>query len=153
MTHYGPDMRSPLHPPVLSEQAASLLPDQVRPAMVWALDLDSHGGLGEVRVRRAMVRSRARLTYGEVSRALAGGTGGDMLGLLPLVGAARREVEADRGGVNLPLAEQEVVGSDGTYRLELRRSLPAGSIPAIRCDPATPARRGRRSTAAVVALR
>ena len=35
MTLYAPDRRIPLHPPVLSEGAASLLPDQVRPALLW----------------------------------------------------------------------------------------------------------------------
>ena len=35
MTLYAPDRRIPLHPPVLSEGAASLLPDQLRPALLW----------------------------------------------------------------------------------------------------------------------
>ena len=43
MTLYAPDRRIPLHPPVLSEGAASLLPDQVRPALLWTLTLDAHG--------------------------------------------------------------------------------------------------------------
>lgn len=124
VTHYGPDTRSPLHPQILSEQAASLLPDVVRPAMVWDMDLDSHGGLETVRVRRAMVRSRARFTYEEISEALQRRTAGEMLALLPLIGQARREIEAERGGVNLPLAEQEIVQTGDSYRLELRQLLP-----------------------------
>ena len=36
-TLYAPDRRTPLHPPVLSEGAASLLPDEVRPALLWTL--------------------------------------------------------------------------------------------------------------------
>lgn len=124
VTHYGPDARAPLHPPVLSEGAASLLPDVVRPAMVWDLDLDSHGGIEATRLRRAMVRSRTRFTYLQVADALAAGTAGEMLALLPLVGQARREVEADRGGVALPLPDQEVVREGSTYHLELRHSLP-----------------------------
>src|SRR6476620_10666029 len=36
-TLYAPDRRTPLHPEVLSEGAASLLPDQVRPALLWTL--------------------------------------------------------------------------------------------------------------------
>lgn len=124
VTHYGPDTRSPLHPQVLSEQAASLLPDVVRPAMVWDMDLDSHGGLETVRLRRAMVRSRARFTYEEIAEALQRRTAGEILALLPLIGQARREIEAERGGVNLPLAEQEIVHEGDSYRLELRQSLP-----------------------------
>jgi exoribonuclease R len=37
-TVYLPDRRIPLYPPALSEGAASLLPDEVRPAVVWRLD-------------------------------------------------------------------------------------------------------------------
>src|SRR3954452_15620451 len=44
-TLYAPDTRTPLHPPVLSEDAASLLPAQDRPAYVWDLRLDSAGEL------------------------------------------------------------------------------------------------------------
>src|SRR5690349_14893504 len=39
-TLYFPDARVPLHPPVLSEGAASLLPGEVRPAVLWQLTLD-----------------------------------------------------------------------------------------------------------------
>ena len=43
VTLYAPTMRTPLHPPVLSEGAASLLPGEVRPALVWELTLDASG--------------------------------------------------------------------------------------------------------------
>ena len=36
-TLYAPDCRTPLHPPVLSEGAASLLPNEVRPALLWPI--------------------------------------------------------------------------------------------------------------------
>src|SRR5207342_1446714 len=36
-TLYGADGKIPLHPKVLSENAASLLPDQVRPALLWTI--------------------------------------------------------------------------------------------------------------------
>ena len=42
-TLYSPDRRTPLHPPVLSEGAASLLPGQLRPAVLWTIDLDADG--------------------------------------------------------------------------------------------------------------
>ena len=42
-TLYAPTRRTPLHPPVLSEGAASLLPDVVRPALVWEIRLDASG--------------------------------------------------------------------------------------------------------------
>lgn len=123
VTHYGPDQRSPLHPNTLGEAAASLLPESTRPAMLWQIDLDSQGQLDRARVRRAMVRSRARSSYEAVATALAHDTAGQMLSLLPLVGQARREVAADRGGIDLPLPDQEVVADADGYHLELRRQL------------------------------
>ena len=42
-TLYLPDRRIPLHPEVLSEGVASLLPEQTAPAFVWELTLDERG--------------------------------------------------------------------------------------------------------------
>ena len=39
---YGADTKIPLHPTVLSEDAASLLPDQVRPALLWTIAARRH---------------------------------------------------------------------------------------------------------------
>ena len=65
---YAPDSKIPLHPKVLSEAAASLLPDQVRPAFVWTIRLDATGMVGEATVERALVRSRKQLDYAGVQR-------------------------------------------------------------------------------------
>src|SRR5690606_6732699 len=65
-TVYLPGQRIPLHPPVLSEDAASLLPGVDRPALVWELDLDAEGALVATRLQRAVIRSRAQLDYGSV---------------------------------------------------------------------------------------
>src|SRR3954469_2539163 len=62
-TVYSPDRRTPLHPPVLSEGAASLLPGELRPAALWTIDLDDDGEPVDVRLDRARVRSRAQLDY------------------------------------------------------------------------------------------
>ena len=43
-TLYSPDTRTLLHPPAIVEGAASLLPDQNRPALLWTIDLDAEGG-------------------------------------------------------------------------------------------------------------
>ena len=71
VTYYSPDGAVPLHPPVLATGAASLLPDQVRPAIVWTLDLDADGALLETDVARARVRSRAKLDYAGVQARIA----------------------------------------------------------------------------------
>jgi exoribonuclease R len=121
---YGADSRVPLHPTVLSEDAASLLPDQVRPALVWTLRLDAHGELVDAEVERARVRSRARLDYEGVQRDLDAGRADDVLQLLREVGTLRVQQEVDRGGVNLPMPEQEVVVDGDTWSLEYRSVLP-----------------------------
>src|SRR5215218_5849204 len=53
VTVYAPDEKTPLHPPVLSEGAASLLPGDWRPAVLWTLDLDGTGALTDTHVARA----------------------------------------------------------------------------------------------------
>ncbi|UUW88991.1 RNB domain-containing ribonuclease [Pimelobacter simplex] len=123
-TLYGAGTRIPLHPAELSEGAASLLPDQVRPALLWSLDLDAAGTLGEVRVERARVRSTARWSYVEADRALADGTAGEVLTLLREVGELRLKQETERGGISLPLPEQEIDEADGALRLVFREQLP-----------------------------
>ena len=126
VTLYGPDRSVPLHPPVLSAGAASLLPEQDRPALLWTLDLDRSGELVGTDVRRARVRSRRQLAYPEVQTALDSGTAGDMLELFREVGRLRQERAADRGAVDLPTPEQEVAaGSDGRPCLTFRAPLPA----------------------------
>ncbi|MFG2457585.1 RNB domain-containing ribonuclease [Streptomyces sp. NPDC048523] len=125
MTLYFPDTRIPLHPPVLSEGAASLLPDQVRPAALWTIDLDAEGRTTAADVRRALVRSRAKLDYEGVQRAIDSGTAEEPLELLRVVGELRERLEVERGGISLRIPEQEIAERDGTYELSYRAPLPA----------------------------
>jgi exoribonuclease R len=124
-TIYSPDMRTPLHPPALGEAAASLLPDQSRPALVWVIDLDDKGKQLDVDVVRGMVRSRARLDYEGAQATIDKKTSDDdVLVLLAEVGQLRQELEIERGAVSLRLPEQEVdVAGDG-FRLRYRAPLP-----------------------------
>jgi exoribonuclease R len=126
-TLYSPDTRTPLHPPVLSEGAASLLPDQVRPAVLWTLDLDADGKQAGVDVRRAMVRSRDRLDYAGVQDLVDSGKADERLQLLAEVGKLRMALEVERGGVSLPIPEQEVVEDGETFALEYRVVRPVES--------------------------
>ncbi|GHF33908.1 ribonuclease R [Streptomyces mashuensis] len=124
VTLYYPDLRVPLHPPVISEDAGSLRPDRDRPAVLWRLDLDGDGRVVEADVRRAVVRSRARLHYAGVQRAIDAGTAEEPLSLLREVGMRREELERDRGGISLNVPEQEVVRRDGRYVPVYRSPLP-----------------------------
>ena len=125
VTLYAPDSRVPLHPPVLGEDAASLLPDVVRPALLWTLDLDAAGALVATDVRRARVRSRAKLHYAQVQEALDAGTADEVLVLLREVGLLREQQARGRGAVDLPSLSQEVEVDDaGRARLTWRAPLP-----------------------------
>ncbi|MEU3725952.1 RNB domain-containing ribonuclease [Streptomyces sp. NPDC031705] len=124
-TLYFPDGKVPLHPPVLSEGAASLLPERTRPALVWRLDLDAEGRVETTDVRRALVRSRARLDYAGVQKAVDTGTAEPSVALLKEIGILREALEAERGGISLNVPEQEVVARDGSYSLAYRVPLPA----------------------------
>ncbi|MEU2357032.1 RNB domain-containing ribonuclease [Streptomyces misionensis] len=124
-TLYLPDERVPLHPVVLSEDAASLLPGRIRPAVLWTLDLDELGRTIAVDVRRALVRSRARLDYAGVQRAIDAGTAEEPVALLAEIGRARERQEAERGGISLAVPEQQITDRDHTYALSYRAPLPA----------------------------
>jgi exoribonuclease R len=119
-TLYLPDGNVPLHPTVLSEGAASLLPDQTCPAALWTLDCDSEGALTKAHVRRAMVRSTARFDYDTVDAAFANGTPHPSLTELPAIGRLRRARAVARGAVELQLPDQEVEPDGDGWRLVLR---------------------------------
>jgi exoribonuclease R len=107
-TLYGAESKIPLHPKVLSEDAASLLPEQVRPALLWTIRVDAAGEGTEARVERALVRSRAKLDYDTVQRQVDDGSADEMFTLLREVGELRLHREAERGGISLPLPDQEI---------------------------------------------
>lgn len=125
-TLYAADGRVPLHPPVLSEDRASLLPGVDRTAYVWSFELDEAGAIGRTGLRRAHVRSRERLSYDE-AQARIDAEQGDPLELLREVGLARIEQERARGGASLNSPEEEIVRSDGGYALKRRHLLPVES--------------------------
>ncbi len=126
-TIYAPDRRTPLHPPVLSEGAASLLPDGDRPAFVWRFELDQQAAVTSFELVRATVRSRHRLDYATVQAALdaqATDELGELARLLKAIGEGRQALERGRGGASLPLPEQEVSSDADGFRLTLRAARP-----------------------------
>jgi exoribonuclease R len=127
-TMYAPDRRDTLYPPVLSEGAASLLPDAVKPAVLFSFELDARAEIVTSSVERALVRSRAKLTYQQAYDFTRGAASGldrqpwtGSLTLLKTFGEARRQREAERGGVSLPIPPQHVqkqVAAKLGYELE-----------------------------------
>ena len=119
-TLYGATSTVPLHPKVLCEGAASLLPDQLRPSILWTIDLDATGEIAAIDVRRARVRSRSKHDYASVQHQLDSGTADPMWTVLREVGILRQQREQARGGVSLALPEVEINNSDGRWQLEYR---------------------------------
>ncbi|MFT4296144.1 MAG: RNB domain-containing ribonuclease [Micropruina sp.] len=123
-TLYAPNRRTPLHPELLSENAASLLPDVVRPALVWELSLDAAGALTATSVARARIRSRRKYSYDEAQRLLDAGAADEVLTLLAEVGPLREASERERGGINLGVPEQEIRVQGSAWTLYYRTTLP-----------------------------
>ncbi len=123
-TLYGADSRIPLHPTAISEGGGSLLPDQVRPSLLWTITMDGEGERHDVQVERALVKSRAQLDYPGVQKLIDDGTADESLMLLKEVGELRLKREQARGGVSLPLPEQEVETAGTQWELTYRDLLP-----------------------------
>lgn len=126
-TLYCPDERILLYPAVLSEGAASLLPGELRPSILWTIDLDRDGEVTNVGVRRALVKSRRQLTYEDAQREIDSSSPSASLALLKTIGLLRLEQERRRGGVSLNMPDQEVLREDSGYRLSYRAPLPVES--------------------------
>lgn len=123
-TLYAADGRIPLHPPVLGEEAASLLPERDRRAFVWRFELDDGTRPVTTTLRRAIVRSRAQWSYVDAQAAIDAGTAPESLAALAWFGPLRAEREAERGGASLNVPEARVVAERGRYRLERDAALP-----------------------------
>ncbi|WP_285753341.1 RNB domain-containing ribonuclease [Lentzea sp. NBRC 105346] len=120
-TLYLPDGNVPLHPTVLSEGAASLLPGVVRPAVLWTFECGPDSEPTSVHVRRALVRSEAQFDYESVQASFDAGTPHPSLAALPVFGQLRRDRAAERGAVELQLPEQEIApNGDGQWKLLIR---------------------------------
>ena len=90
---------------------------------MWSIELDTSGAPLSVRLERATVRSRLRLTYAEAQQQLDSRTADEPLLLLREIGQLREAAEVARGGVSLPLPDQQVAEVDGRYHLEYRAPL------------------------------
>jgi exoribonuclease R len=123
VTVYLPDGRAPQLPNVLGEGAASLLPGEERPALLWTIDLDDSGATVAARLERATVKSRRAISYVDAQAELDRGDADGALVLLRTIGELRRQLEAERGGVSLDLPTQEVVPA-GRGGFDLRYDAP-----------------------------
>ncbi|TQF73717.1 RNB domain-containing ribonuclease [Rhodococcus spelaei] len=118
-TFYLPDGSLPLHPRILSEGTASLLPGQTRPAALWRIDLDERAEPVTFEVTRALVRSVARFDYAGVQADSESGSLHPSIAALPEFGKLRLASALERGAIELKLPEQEVASDGDGFRLEL----------------------------------
>jgi exoribonuclease R len=123
-TLYTPGGRIPLHPPVLSEQAASLVAGADRRAYVWRFVLDDGARPLQTTLTRAVIRSRRQWSYAGAQAALDDGSGPETLQGLAWFGPLRAERESERGGASLNVPETTVESDGGGYRLERNPPLP-----------------------------
>jgi exoribonuclease R len=123
-TLYGIGHTIPLHPRSLSEGAASLLPDQLRPALLWTIELDASGAITHAKVERARVKSRRQCDYDSVQASIDAGHADPMWVQLKEVGELRRQRAQQLGAISLPLPEQEATQVDGHWTLAYRARHP-----------------------------
>jgi len=112
---YFPDRVVPMLPEPLSNGWCSLLPGEDRGCLFVKLHIDARGHKISHRFGRGVMRSAARLTYGEVQRAHDSGarTYSHLYAAFHALVAARQA----RGSLELDLPERQVVLSeDGTVR-------------------------------------
>lgn len=116
VTVYLPGEREPLYPPVLSEGAASLLPDAPRPAVVFTVRIDGDGAVALEGVERAVVHSRAKLAYDAVGPA-------DLPPDFAELAARIVRAEDARGAARVDFPEQELEEVAGSWQLRFRPRL------------------------------
>ncbi len=118
-TCYLPDGKASQYPRLLSENAASLLPDGDRPAVVFTVRVDPAGAVKLDSAERALIRSRAKLAYETVQDT-------DLPTGFAELNTRIKAAEAQRGASRIDPPEQEVErDAAGHYRLALRPQLPS----------------------------
>ena len=119
-TFYLPDGSVPLHPRVLSEGSASLLPNEIRPAALWRIELDESGDAVAWTVSRATVKSVARFDYAGVQADFDAGSPHPSIAALGDFGRLRAQAALRRGALDITLPEQDVVADGAGWRIELQ---------------------------------
>jgi exoribonuclease R len=116
-TQYLPDGKAGLYPPVLSEGAASLLPDGPRPAVVFTIRIAADGAVRLDGAERAIVRSAAKLAYDTVRESDLPPDFAELAGRI-------ERAEHERGAARVNPPGQELVAlADGGFELVFRPQL------------------------------
>jgi len=117
-SYYFPQSVEPMLPERLSNGLCSLNPDVPRLAMVAEIDFSAGGQPGRTDFYAAVIQSKARLTYGQVQRALLLGDEAERKNIahvLPMLETAEKlaraigAVRSERGSLDFDLPEPEIL--------------------------------------------
>ncbi len=118
-TIYMPDGKASLYPPRLSEDSASLLPGVDRPSVVFTVRIDPAGMPSLDGAVRAIVRSRAKLAYENVTSA-------DLPPDFAELSDRIQQAEDARGAARVDAPQQELAeDASGRFSLSFRPQLEA----------------------------
>ncbi len=116
-TLYLPDGKAGLYPPVLSEGAASLLPDGPRPAVIFTVRVAPDGAVHLEGAERAVIRSAAKLAYDSVRDT-------DLPAGFAELTSRLQQAEVRRGAARVDPPEQEIAArAGGGFELVFRPRL------------------------------
>ncbi|MEF3167802.1 MAG: ribonuclease R [Deltaproteobacteria bacterium] len=115
---YFPGSVIPMLPEAISNHLCSLVPEEDRLAVAVTISYDRTGAIRSTRFHPAVIRSRRRFTYGEVSRILSGdlsplkegeqGLAGDLL-VMEELARILMDRRRERGSVDFDLPESYLV--------------------------------------------
>ncbi len=111
-SYYIPGRKIRMLPPVLSEDAASLVEGQDRPALSFFADITPHGEILRFEVEETIIRVRRRMTYEDCERALVGEGGPDWLPPLAELASRLEQERLDRGATPIRAHEVDITFDD-----------------------------------------
>lgn len=130
-SYYLPGFAVPMLPRALSEGLCSLNPDVPRRALVFTVALDARGAILSTTPRRARIRSRKKLAWGDVqayydapaTSPLRGADLAETLDLLRAVGELRLHAAIERGLVRHRREEVDLGLGDGGVAFTVTRAV------------------------------
>ena len=121
---YFPDRVLPMLPEALSNGLCSLQPNEDRPAMVCEIWIDKLGRKLKSKFFRAMIKSKARLTYDEVEADFQGKQKisglGDLIENLKGSYEALKKARENRGVLELDVPERQVILNEKGQVIDIR---------------------------------
>ena len=116
---YFYDRVLPMLPEVLSNNLCSLRPNKPRLAIVCEMDIDFDGSAKNSKFYKAVIESKARLTYSQVSSLIADGdfssvtsSTSDLIENLSNLYKAQTTYRKKRGAINLDLPQMRIILND-----------------------------------------